>query len=215
MLITRRMFLRMAALLPFAHWDGTMEPSPKIRIMNYQTKAVEVLPLEVYLRYVLPAEMPAEWPADALRAQAIACRSFAWYACSHPRHSVAGADVCDSPRHCQLFRRGGGSHSLTDKALADTRGLICTYQGKVAQTFYHAACGGRTTDSFSARRNGSHFILQPYLQSVRCPCGTTQRQGHGIGMCQAGARRLAEDGKSYVQILQWYYPGINIEPMEA
>lgn len=219
MLLSRRQFLQLAPaalLLPYVHWGGIVAQSPIIRILNYKDeKTITTLPLEVYLRYVVCGEMPCDWPSEALRAQAVASRSYAAYAMRYPRHSLVGtgADVCDSPRHCQLFRHDIYA-GTTDKAIRQTHGLVCYWRGQVAETMYHKQCGGHTIEHYHTAADGQHIMLQPYLAEVACSCGTTRREGHGLGMCQYGAKAMAEAGASYVEILLHYYSGISIEPLE-
>ena len=77
--------------------------------------------LEEYLRAVVPAEVPALWPAEAAKAQAVAARSYAQYAIEHPRHP--NADICTSPAHCPSTPR---SPPTCVRASERRYGLRCT-----------------------------------------------------------------------------------------
>ena len=108
-------------------------------------RAVNIIDMESYLRGVLPREMPASWGSyggmEALKAQAVAARSYALYNQSLQRHS--GFHVCDS-QHCQVYGGKSCETSNTDTALSQTRGEILTFSGKLIQPFYHATNGGYT-----------------------------------------------------------------------
>ena len=119
---------------------------------------IAVLPMDEYLRGVVPHESPASWPADALAAQAVAARSYAAYALAHPRSSAY--DICDST-YCQVYQ----AHSFypsTDAAVAATAGVALRYQGQPAFTEFGASTGGWNSA-------GS----QPYLRAQPDPWDTT------------------------------------------
>jgi stage II sporulation protein D len=98
---------------------------------------LNVLDLETYLRGVVPAEMQASWPMGALRAQAVAARSYALTALA----PEADYDICATIL-CQHYGGVAYEHPRSDQAILDTRGLILTHGGRVAVTYYHADSGG-------------------------------------------------------------------------
>ena len=102
-----------------------------------QVLVINVVDLEAYLRGVVPAEMQASWPLDALRAQAVAARTYALANLS----PAAPYDVC-STSDCQVYRGVRVEHARSDQAVADTAGLVLTYGGAFARTYYHADSGG-------------------------------------------------------------------------
>lgn len=278
-----------------------------IRLYRHATGRVEVLPLEEYVVGVVAAEMPANFPAEALKAQAVAARTYAL------RRILAGgtanrphpeADLCDDPRHGQAYldreelkRRWGPLayyryYFKVRRAVEETAGLVLTYKGELIEPVYHASCGGKT------ERAGEIWQVDlPYLRSVPCPYDTyphriatqtykvaaveralfpagevlpvvagggrsftmacthatptgrpkevtvngvsfratevrerlglksswftwevkgdsisftTIGYGHGVGLCQYGARGMAEHGYDFRQILTHYYPGVKI-----
>lgn len=181
----------------------------QIRLLVPQFHNVVPLDLEVYLQQVVPSEMPPDWPEQALLAQAIVCRSYALYAMLHPRHSTEGADVCTGV-HCQVFnvdRR----QAATDHAVLATQRQVLAYQGKVVDAVFSACCGGHTRDNEQVWKRGEPL---PYLRGVECPCDGQKQRGHGVGMCQEGARVLAAVGKSAEEILKHYYGDqVEIVPM--
>ena len=122
---------------------------------------VVALPMDSYLRSVVPSEMPASWPAAAIGAQAIAARSFAEY---HRRYAplTSTYDVYDDTRS-QVFsgtRVGSTSreYASADAAVAATAGQALTYAGSVAFTQFSSSSGGWTSDGG-----------KPYLSPRRDP----------------------------------------------
>jgi stage II sporulation protein D len=114
-----------------ADWSSTSTVTP-----------VSVLPMESYLRAVVPAEMPASWHPNALRAQAVAARSYAGY---ERAHASAGSpwDTCDTTS-CQMYSGVPAEYGASDTAVAATAGQTLTYGGSPAFTQFGAANGGWT-----------------------------------------------------------------------
>jgi SpoIID/LytB domain protein len=103
---------------------------------------VSVLPMESYLRAVVPAEMPASWHPDAVRAQAVAARSYAGYDLAHAPAGRAW-DTCDTTS-CQMYSGAPAEYPASDDAVLATAGQMLTYGGTVAFTQFGAADGGWT-----------------------------------------------------------------------
>ena len=99
------------------------------------------LPIEDYLLGVLPAEMPAGFKEEALRAQAVAARTYAYRAIG--KHQSAGFDVCDGS-HCQLYFGVDGEKPTCTRAVQDTANLVLSDGDNLITTLYSADCGGRT-----------------------------------------------------------------------
>ena len=111
--------------------------------------------LEDYVRGVVPAEMPTSWAADAVRAQAVAARSYAVRLRDVDQYS--GYDICDTTA-CQVYGGMGRETSNGSAAVRATAGTIVTYRGKVALTQFASSNGG-----YSARGD------YPYLAAQRDP----------------------------------------------
>ena len=90
-----------------------------------QVDTVNVLPIEDYLRGVVPAEMPYHWPAAALQAQAIAARGYALTGL-RPNHSMW--DIDDTPNH-QAYAGANHERETTNAAVDATAGQVLTYAG--------------------------------------------------------------------------------------
>ncbi|NMM22326.1 MAG: SpoIID/LytB domain-containing protein [Phycicoccus sp.] len=113
-------------------------------VANWLTSAsitpVSVLPMETYLRAVVPAEMPSSWKPAALAAQAVAARSYA----NNDRASARAGriyDTCDTTS-CQMYSGVPAEAATTDAAIAATAGQTLTYLGEPAFTQFSAANGG-------------------------------------------------------------------------
>jgi stage II sporulation protein D len=126
-------------------------------------RVINELPLESYLRGVVPVEMgPYQFPElEALKAQAVAART---YAVAHlGDHDAEGWDICATPA-CQAYHGAGSEHPLSDRAVRETAGRIATYDGAPIDAMYTSTCGGHTEDAallFPDR-------TQPYLMGVVC-----------------------------------------------
>jgi len=257
--------------------------------------AVNIVPVDDYLLSVVPEEMPTDWPAEALKAQSVAARSFALK--SRGRHAAEGYDLCTTT-HCQLYKGIASEKTVSTAAVRATRGEVLTYGGQPIEALFHTDSGGMTESSEDVW--GSHV---PYLRAVRdTPLGTMPwtktmskadleqklaakghaigrlraielsplavgraakdrtasgrvkamivtgtkgsvtlsgnawrsllglkstlfsakltkdsvtftgfGAGHGLGISQWSAKRLAETGKSYADILHHYYTGVTLQ----
>ena len=277
----------------------------EIKLYLHKEDKVINLPLEEYLVGVVAAEMPAEFPPEALKAQAVAARTYALKRVNaggvtnslHPE-----AHVCDDHRHAQAWiereemRKRWGLVRYYEyyykmrRAVDDTAGEVIVYHDELIDPVYHSSCGGQTENSEDVWK----FAI-PYLRSVSCPdnadpeperavsfdlayldrtlgtnlaavpamsgggitLGVTERTstgrpktvhigditlpaatvrerlglrstnftwrqdgdsitfttvgyGHGVGMCQYGAKGMALGGSDYRDIISHYYTGISI-----
>jgi stage II sporulation protein D len=118
---------------------------------------VNELELESYLRGILKMEMSPEWPFEALKAQAILARTYAVK--NRGRFAARGYDL-DATENSQLYRGVNAEDPRTDRAVAETKGAILTWEGAPASIFYHSDSGGATAD-VSHVWGGS----VPYLQT--------------------------------------------------
>jgi stage II sporulation protein D len=108
---------------------------------------VNIVSLEDYIRGVVPAEMPASWDPDAVRAQAVAARTYAAYQLQSPQGS--SYDICDTTS-CQVYGGYDSEATGSNAAVDGTKGVILTYGGKPAFTQFSSSSGGWTSaGSFS------------------------------------------------------------------
>jgi peptidoglycan hydrolase-like amidase len=212
--------------------------------------------LETAVGSVVRAEMTEDTPLEALKAQAVATRSY--FMAGGGRH--ADFDFCDLT-HCQFLREPPPTDSLAAQAAEQTRGMILAYNGKAVAAMYTRSCPGRTR---TAKEIGLSDGAYPYF-SVICdfcyknPVTWTRKvssedatilrsgeagrlnlgrrlgwsavpsnnfsvhegvdgavvlhgigQGHGVGLCQRGARAMAENGARFREILEHYFPNTRI-----
>ena len=147
---------------------------------DYTTVTVEIdgtpteLPLEEYVAGVVAAEIPNDFPEQALRAQAVAARTYAVYKLSRGRPDAhPSADLCDDYHHCAAYRdiavetASGSDLSRVQRAVEDTAGEILTYDGQPIAAVFHCVSGPRTE---SAADVWGEDI--PYLQSAVSPGGS-------------------------------------------
>ncbi len=174
-----------------------------IRVL-FDNGVVQTMPLETYLRAVVPAEMPALWPFEAVKAQAVVARSYAQYAIEHPRHK--NADICTNPAHCQHYDFDK-IHPKSDEAIARTSGIVARYNGETINGVFSANCGGHTRNNEDVFRGAP----VPYMRGVACP-HKGQKRGHAVGLCQYGARDLARTGHTYEEIIKHYFSGVTLGP---
>lgn len=103
---------------------------------------VNTVGLEPYLRGVVPLEMPALWHTEAVRAQAVAARTYAAYERSHPR-GVA-FDVYDTTQS-QVYGGASAEHPASNRAIRATRRQVLTHDGRPAFTQFASSSGGWTS----------------------------------------------------------------------
>lgn len=116
--------------------------------------------LEGYLKGVVPNEMPASWPGDALKAQAVAARS---YALSTRKGGLF--DHYDDVRS-QVYGGKGSETEVTNRVVRRTDGEVVEHQGAVAVTYFFSTSGGRTENAEFGFIGG---LALPYLKSVNDP----------------------------------------------
>jgi hypothetical protein len=180
--------------------DGKSVPIPETLLVQLPDGNIEEMPLDEYLKGVVPTEMGLQKPIEALKAQAIASRS---YAVATRRHARDGFDMC-STTHCQVYKPKN-RYEDSDRAADETSGQILTYNGRLVGAPFFGHCDGRTRNSEEVWPNRVE-----YLRGVSCVCGYTNLYGHGVGMCQRGAAAMAAQGASVAEILKHYYTGVEI-----
>jgi len=169
--------------------------------------SVEIMDLDEYVKGVVAAEMGSDWPIEALKAQAVAARTFA---VSNTHHDHCNVDVCTDHNCCQAWKCPPYDLTIVD-AVTSTCNEVITYNGTIIrEALYFSHCDGHTRNSEDY--DGWDYV--PYLRGVSCGCadayGWTDHNSHGVGMCQYGARVMAEQDFSYVDILKHYYSGVEI-----
>ncbi|MBU5314117.1 SpoIID/LytB domain-containing protein [Tissierella carlieri] len=125
---------------------------------NNEIFVINHVNLENYLYGVVPAEMPATFHIEALKAQAVASRSFALS--NIKKHSAEGFNLCDTT-HCQVYSGFEYERPSTNLAVDETKDIFAYYNGKVIEAIFHSTSSGFTEDSVNVW--GGDL---PYLKSV-------------------------------------------------
>ncbi|MCX7720366.1 MAG: SpoIID/LytB domain-containing protein [Dictyoglomus thermophilum] len=102
---------------------------------------VNVLNMEEYLMSVVPSEMPASYPLDALKAQAVASRTYALV--NKGKHGEF--DLCNTT-HCQVYKGMRVENERSTRAVMETIGEIVVYNNQPIKAFFHSSSGGFTED---------------------------------------------------------------------
>jgi stage II sporulation protein D len=233
-------------------YHGTLKIKPSAGTLI----AIVTMNRETAVAAVVAAESTPQTPLEALKAQAVAARSY--LVAGRGRH--AEFDFCDTT-HCQFLRERPAPSTAAAQAVAATRGLVLAYDSHPVAAMYNRSCSGRT---HTLAELGLPANAYPYY-SVECkhclahPARWSSRistqdaaalhssdeaarlsvdrrlgwsavpsndfviktergqivvegtgQGHGIGLCQAGARAMAEEGADFRQILNHYYPNTTV-----
>ncbi|HIS35541.1 TPA: SpoIID/LytB domain-containing protein [Candidatus Scatousia excrementigallinarum] len=171
-----------------------------IQNKNKKLTVINEVDLEDYIKGVVPSEMPSSWELEALKAQAIAARSYAL--ANLGKRASLGYDLKDTPED-QAYGGASAETSKTNKAVDETSGLVLTYNYKVVSAFYSASAGGQTVTAKEAWGNDV-----PYVRSVPSFDENVKKNGHGIGMSQHGANNLAKQGYNAYQILNYFYKNV-------
>jgi len=123
--------------------------------------AINAVNLEDYIRGVVPGEVPASWPDEALRAQAVAART---YAIATSKDGEGFDQYADT--RSQMYPGIAGEHPRTNAAVAATAGKVVTHGGKPIVTYYFSTSGGRTENVENSFLGADPA---PYLRSVADP----------------------------------------------
>jgi stage II sporulation protein D len=127
---------------------------------NYIT-VVNVVELEDYIKGVVPAEMPANWNTEALKAQAIAARSYA-LANLNKRRSE-GYDL-DTSTNDQVYKGASAETYRSNVAVETTRGQVIVHNGRIIPAYYHSSSGGVTENDAWSGKIGFVRIVRDYDQ---------------------------------------------------
>jgi stage II sporulation protein D len=132
----------------------------EIRPGAFGVNAINAVPLDQYVQGVVPVESPASWPLEALKAQAVAARTYAITS------SKGGSGFEHYPdTRSQVYGGIGVEQASTNQAVAETARQVVTYEGRPVTTYFFSTSGGRT-------ENNEHSFggpPQPWLRSVEDP----------------------------------------------
>jgi SpoIID/LytB domain protein len=172
---------------------------------------VNELPLEDYMLGL--AEEPDTEPFEKQKAFAVAARTYAAWYMEEANRKFPGKpyDGSDSPA---TFQHYTGLTFERDnprwlQAVNETGNMILTRNGQIMKPPYFSSDDGRTRSP--AEVGWSNFPFAEIFSSKSDPwCDGMELRGHGVGMSGCGAEGQANEGKSYLEILKYYYPGTMI-----
>lgn len=118
----------------------------EIRNVDGKLDVINIVSLEDYLLGVVPKEMPSSWHPEALKAQAVAARTYAIYQLLAGKYKNRGYHMVDGV-DSQVYGGVASEDPRSTKAIQDTRGQILTYAGQAINAFFHASSGGHTENS--------------------------------------------------------------------
>lgn len=138
------------------HYRGSIEISWKIGKQGITV--VNSLPMEQYLYGTASKEIPVDWPIEAIKAQAVAARTYAIH--NLGKHKAEGFDLC-ATTDCQVYGGKEEEAATVLKAVDQTAGQVITYHGQTIDAFYHSSGGMYTENSENVWGN-----YVPYLRGV-------------------------------------------------
>ncbi len=137
------------------------------RIGGGNLTVVNFVNMDDYAKGILPYEMSASWPLEALKAQAVAAKSYVLSGTGN-RHKSQNFDVCNATC-CQVYYGTNRANENSDRAVDETSGIYAWHSGKIAQTFYYASNGGASEsveNVWSATLPYLVGVMDPYEQTI-------------------------------------------------
>ncbi len=166
---------------------------------------VNQLPLETYLWGL--AEEPSTEPDEKKHAIHILARSYVYvYSGEKRKFGTLNYDLEDSPATSQFYLgyEWERYHDHQKKLIAETNGVVLTYKGQPAIGPYFTQSSGASSSKWAGQYPWTQGRSLPYDEGL-------VQKGHGVGLSGNSARVLAKQGKSYEEILDYFYQGIEIE----
>jgi len=153
---------------------------------NYENDVtvINVLPLQEYVKGCVPYEMPPSWPLEALKAQAVAARTFVSY--NTTRHDSLGFDICNTTC-CQVYRGINSATANSNAAVDQTYGMFAYYNGSAINACYHSSNGGSTENSGNVWTS-----TYPYLLAVEDPFEDLDLAQYGIWHYEFTSEQITE-----------------------
>lgn len=180
------------------------------RILNISDSQVMSYDQEDYVATVVASEI-GNAGIEACKAQAVAARTYAWRYCSSEKPI---SDLSSKAQSFRLSRYKNISFKNAQTATSATKGSLLTYQGSIIDTCPYSASNGGMIVSAEERWGSNRPWLLSYEDKWDYAATGGDKKGHGVGMSQKGAIYAAEHGRTYEEILSFYYPGCNIRIVE-
>ena len=130
---------------------------------------INVVPVDDYVKGVLPYEMSPSWPLEALKAQAVCARTYALMQTKH--YKSYKFDVCNTT-DCQVYYGANNANAVTDQAAEETRGVVLTCNGELASAYYYSSNGGASESSENVWSSAVPHLVgkeDPYEAMISIP----------------------------------------------
>lgn len=141
---------------------------------------INELPLEEYLYAVVPSEMPASYPMESLKAQAVCARTYAYRYILHAGLPDAGAHVDDTTAY-QVYHNCR-EHVAATTAVKETDGILLTYQGEPAQNYYYSTSCGIGTEADIWKSGSGEDIAYLRAMEMNRDAYAAADAGHAVDM---------------------------------
>jgi hypothetical protein len=164
-------------------------PPSTIRVYRVGLGRIDTVDFQSYVKHVLPNEWVASWPAESLRAGAMAAKTYAWYWCLHSKYPGAGYDVKDSTAD-QVYNPNV-AYASTNAAVDATWTYRMTKSGVIFAAMY---CAGAYNSSQTSGQCSALYGWTP-----------------GTYMSQNGSHYWADHGRGWQAIVSFYYSNLGID----
>lgn len=161
---------------------------------------------EDYVRCVVASEI-GNASLEACKAQAVACRTFA-----ASRGVLDGKPISDDAGKAQAYIAARNYYDVCNQAAAETAGQVLMYGGKYCTTYFSHSNGGRTYACEEVWNQKRPYLIARKDEWTKL--SKVKRNGHGIGLSQAGAKYAGAHGIGYREILSFYYPYTTLKQIE-
>lgn len=131
------------------------DPAKPESVARGTMDVIEIVPLEMYLVGVLPSELPGNFHQAAFHAQAVCARTYALH--ERERSTRGGKDFDLEAGELDQAYNGGPELAIAQRAVADTRGVVLTWNGTLLRTYYSSTCGGRSASAAEVWPTGEGF----------------------------------------------------------
>lgn len=158
---------RSVTSLERGYGNPALEGSLEIHKAEQGLVLVNELPLEDYLKYVVPSEMPASYEKEALKAQAVCARTYAYAQMQAYAYPEYLAHVDDSVSF-QVYQNSGAAET-TNAAVAETAGQILSYQGQAIQAYFFSTSWGHTSNEniwWAGDSSATPYLLEKCTDST-------------------------------------------------
>lgn len=192
----------------FTRTDNEFRGVLESNIVDENLVLINELPLEDYMKGL--AEEPNSASAEKIKTIAVAARTYAkFYMDKAEKFPGKPYNLEDSPATSQKYLGYTFEKRAPNvvKATEATKGQMVTYNGEIVKTPYFSKSDGTYTKNSKAVWGWDAPYLVPVSDSL---CKSTAFAGHGVGLSGCGAAAMADQGKTYIEILKYYYTGVEI-----